>query len=125
MPEYRLMFHRIGKYIFYLLALYVLGWGFTSYQSVFLGLIFGTSLSLINMWILVKKMDKFSKAIDSGGKVYSLGFFTRVAVAIFGVMIAMKYPQYFHFISVIIGLVTSYIVIMIDSFLQLKQLHKQ
>ncbi len=125
MPEYKMFYVRLRKSIFYLLAIYVLGWGFTSYQSIFLGLILGTSLSLLNMWILVKKMDKFSKAIDSGGKVYSLGFFTRVAVALFGVMIAMKYPQYFHFISVVIGLVTSYIVIMIDSFLQLKQLHRQ
>ena len=53
----------------------------------------GTSLSLLNMWILAKKMDKFSNAIDSGGKIHSLGFFTRVAVAIFGVMIAMEYPD--------------------------------
>ena len=51
--------------------------------------------------------------------------FHTMAVAIFGVIIAMKYPKYFHFISVVIGLVTSYIVIMIDSFLQLFQLHKQ
>ena len=65
MPEYKSIFHRVGKYIIYLLAIYVLGWGFTSYQSVFLGLIFGTSLSLFNLWILVKKMDKFGKAMDT------------------------------------------------------------
>ena len=57
MPEYKLIFKRVRKYIFYLLALYVFGWGFTSYQSIFLGLILGTSLSLFNLWILVKKMD--------------------------------------------------------------------
>ena len=62
MPEYKLMFTSNRKILFYLLALYVLGWGFTSYQSVFLGLILGTSLSLLNMWILVKKMDKIFKS---------------------------------------------------------------
>ena len=41
MPEYKLFLIRLRKYIFYLLALYVLGWGFTSYQSIFLGLILG------------------------------------------------------------------------------------
>ena len=41
MPEYKFIFKRVRKYILYLLALYVLGWGFTSYQSIFLGLILG------------------------------------------------------------------------------------
>lgn len=35
MPEMNEMIARQRKYIFYLLAVYVLGWGFTSYQSIF------------------------------------------------------------------------------------------
>ena len=117
MPEYKLIFKRVRKYILYLLALYVLGWGFTSHQSIFLGLILGTSLSLFNLWILVRKMKQFGEVMVNGGKIRSLGLLTRMATAIFAVIIAMEYPNYIHLISVVIGLMTAYIVIMIDNFL--------
>ena len=117
MPEYKLIFKRVRKYILYLLALYVLGWGFTSYQSIFLGLILGTSLSLFNLWILDRKMKQFGEVMVNGGKIYSLGLLTRMATAIFAVLIAMEYSNYIHLISVVIGLMTAYIVIMIDNFL--------
>jgi ATP synthase protein I len=118
MPEYKTMFGRQRKYIFYLLAIYVLGWGFSSYQAIFLGLILGTSLSLFNLWLLVRKMDHFGNAIEKGSSVRSLGFISRIATAIFAVMIAIEYSEYFNLISVIIGLMTSYFVIIIDYFFQ-------
>ena len=124
MPEYKLIFKRVRKYILYLLALYVLGWGFTSYQSIFLGLILGTSLSLFNLWILDRKMKQFGEVMVNGGKIHSLGLLTRMATAIFAVLIAMEYSNYIHLISVVIGLMTAYIVIMIDYFLALFHLGK-
>ena len=117
MPEYKLIFKRVRKYILYLLALYVLGWGFTTYQSIFLGLILGTSLSLFNLWVLDRKMKQFGEVMVNGGKIRSLGLLTRMATAIFAVLIAMEYSNYIHLISVVIGLMTAYIVIMIDNFL--------
>lgn len=123
MPEYRSMFIRVRKYIFYLLAIFILGWGFTSYQEVFLGLILGTSLSLINLWLFVKRMDRFSMAFDEGKAVKSLGFLSRIATAVFGIIIAMEYTQYFHLFSVVIGLMTAYFVIMIDYFIEQMDLH--
>lgn len=123
MPEYRSMFNRVKSYIFYLLAIFVLGWGFTPYQEVFLGLVLGTGLSLFNLWLLVKRMDRFSQQFDKGTVVKSLGFFSRVATAILGVMIAMEFPEYFHLISVIIGLMIAYVVIMIDFFIEQRHSH--
>ena len=85
----------------------------------------GTSLSLFNLWILVKKMNTiWRNAIDNGGKIHSLGFLTRMATAIFAVLIAMEYSIFSILYSVVIGLMTSYIVIMIDYFLQLIHLDK-
>ncbi|EIJ80312.1 ATP synthase F0 subunit I [Bacillus methanolicus PB1] len=118
MPEMNQMIARQRKYIFYLLAVYVLGWGFTSFKSIFLGLIFGTSLSFFNLWLIGRKMRKFEKAVTEGKKTVSLGSFSRMATGAFAVIIAMRYPDTFHLISVIIGLMTSYFVIMIDFFLQ-------
>ena len=117
MSEIRTLFIRQRKYIFFLLAIYVLGWGFTPYQTIFLGLIFGTSLSLFNLWLMVRKTDNFGDSIVQGKKVRSIGTFSRMATAVFAVMIALEYPEKLHLISIVLGLMTSYLVIMIDFFL--------
>jgi len=123
MLEYKSMFIRVRTYIFYLLALFVLGWGFTTYKEVFLGLILGTSLSLFNLWLLTKRMDRFSKAFDEGKAVKSLGLLSRIASAVLGTIIALEYPQYFNLFCVIIGLMAAYVVIMIDYFIEQSHLH--
>lgn len=115
MPDYELIYKRVRKYILYLLAFYVLGWGFTSLQSIFLGLILGTALSLFNLWLLVRKTKQFGEVVVNGGKIRSLGLLTRMATAVLAVIVAMEYPNYIHLVSVVIGLMTAYIVIMIDN----------
>lgn len=125
MTELSEMYARQRKYIFFLLAMLVLGWGFTDYQTIFLGLILGTAISLFNLWHLARKTEKFGDAVIKGGeKKRSLGMFTRMAASIAGVIIAMEFPEYFHALSVVIGLMASYIVIMIDSFFQLFRIQK-
>lgn len=124
MPEFKAMYMRQRKYIFYLLSVYVLGWGFTSYQSIFLGLILGTSLSLFNLWLMVRKNEQFGNAVMQGKKVRSLGSFSRMATAALAVVIALKYPETFHFISVVLGLMTIYVVIMIDFFIHSLNMRK-
>jgi ATP synthase protein I len=118
MPEFQTMFTRQRKWMFFLLSFYVLGWGFTSQQSIFLGLILGTSLSLFNLWLMARKIDKFGQAAAEGRTVRSLGSFSRMATGALAIVITMRYPEEFHLISVVIGLMTSYIVIMIDFFTQ-------
>ena len=124
MPEFRVMFNRQRKWIFYLLSMYVLGWGFTSYKMTFLGLILGTSFGLINLWLLVRKTESFDKAISNGKKVRSLGSLSRMAMAGIAVVIALRYPGYFQIVPVVIGLMTSYVVIMIDYFYHALHVHK-
>lgn len=115
MLELESMFTRYKKYILYLLSLYVLGWGFTPYQSVFLGLIFGTSVSLYNLWVMVRKTRRLGEATQSGKKFSTLGTFTRFASAALVVLVAYEYSEYIDLISAVLGLMTFYIVIMIDS----------
>lgn len=118
MSDLRAIYFRVRRYLFFLLSLYVLGWGFTEQKDVFAGLILGTALSLFNLWLMVRKTDQFGEAVIKGKKVRSLGSFNRMATAALAVIIAMKYPDQFHLISVVLGLMTSYIVIMIDFFKQ-------
>lgn len=121
MPEINIVFKRQSKYMVYLLAAFVLGWGFTNYQTVFGGLLLGTSLSLYNLWLVNQKMKKFDQAITEGKKVKSLGTMTRFASAGLAVIIALEYPEHFHLISVVLGLMTAYLVIIIDFFIHLKR----
>ncbi|WP_066072969.1 ATP synthase subunit I [Neobacillus soli] len=124
MPEIQVMFARQRRWMFSLLSIYVLGWGFTSYQSVFLGLVFGTSLGLFNLWLMARKMNKFGESVSQGKRVRSLGSFSRFATAALAVIVSMRYPEDLHLISVVIGLMTSYIVMIIDFFIQSLHSHK-
>jgi ATP synthase protein I len=117
MLQLETMYVRQSKYLFYMLALFVLGWGFTPYKKVFLGLIFGTAVGLFNLWILFRKSKRIGQAIEKKKKMYSMGMSMRMMTAGVSVFIAMRYPDLFHLYSVVFGLMTSYIVILIDVFI--------
>ncbi|WP_108668855.1 ATP synthase subunit I [Peribacillus acanthi] len=118
MPDLELMFVRARRYIYFLLAFYVLGAGFSPYYTVFLGLILGTTLSLFILWSMVQKNRKFTKMALEGKKMKSLGTLTRMSIAALAAVVALEYPELFHMISVVLGLMTGYLVIMIDFFIQ-------
>lgn len=114
MPEFVKMYNRQKKWTLYLLSVYVLGWGFTTYQTIFLGLILGTCFSFLILTFLIRRMKSFDKAITKGKKVRSLGSISRLALGAIAALIALKYPKYFNIVSVTVGLMTCYLVIMID-----------
>ncbi|KKI89699.1 ATP synthase I [Bacillus sp. SA1-12] len=118
MNDVHLMYRRYRSYIFYLLSFYVLGWGLTDYQSVFLGLILGTSISLYHLWIMVRKNVQFGRALKENRRIRSLGTSSRFATAAIATLITLKFPEMFHLVSLIIGIMTIYIVIMIDYVIQ-------
>ena len=118
MNEYRQMFRRQVKYLFYVLSLYVVGWGFTPYPKIFLSLILGASFSFYHLWSMYHKINRLGQAVINKKKVRTLGSLQRLAVSALVVLIAMRYPESFHLISVIIGLMTYYFVIMIDYLFQ-------
>ena len=72
MADLQQIFAMQKKYIFFLLAICALGWGFTPYQTIFAGLALGSFFGLYNFWLLIRKMGKFDKAMDEGKKA-SLG----------------------------------------------------
>ncbi|WP_062108466.1 ATP synthase subunit I [Bacillus niameyensis] len=114
MPELQQLFYRHCKYMLYLLSILVLGWGFTEYKTIFMGLILGTAVSLFNHWNLYRKTKRIEKVVTEGKKAYGMGTLIRMAAVILAVFVATKYPTVFHLISVIIGIVTAYVVVMID-----------
>lgn len=115
MPDLKDLYSRYKKYLFYLLALFVLGWGFSDYKSIFAGLILGTAASFYNLWLLYRRTVKFSEAIAAGRSVYSLGSLSRLASAALVAIISIRFPEHFNLIAALIGLMTVFIVILIDS----------
>ncbi|RCW77435.1 ATP synthase subunit I [Saliterribacillus persicus] len=114
MEQYQSMITRQRKWMFYLLALFVLGLGFTPYTSIFLGLLLGTVLSFYNLWVMQRKITRFGQAVAHQKGTAGIGTFTRLASVALAVLIAFRYEEYFHLTAVIIGLMTTYVVIMID-----------
>lgn len=114
MQDMQIMFRRQLKYIFYLLALFVLGWGFTEHNTLFAGLVLGLAFGALNIWLLMRNVTKIGEAAAKGIRVRSLGSVSRFASAILAAMIALKYPDEFDIIATVLGLVTSYIVMIID-----------
>lgn len=107
--------HRYLSYAAYLLAFLVLGWGFTPYHDIFLGLILGTIVSFINIFILYFRIERMGQAVVEGKKVRSLGMLHRFAMAGLAVLIVTLFPDYFHMVSMVIGLMAAYLIIFIDS----------
>ncbi|MEK5382567.1 ATP synthase subunit I [Niallia sp. FSL W8-0635] len=118
------IYMRVKKYLYFFLSFCAFAWAFTPYQSVFLGLFVGTSASVFNLTLLVRRAKVFDKAIEDEGKVYGLGTLSRMATAVIVCLIAVEYPQKVHLISVVIGLMTAYIVIMADYLVRYFILHK-
>lgn len=125
--EYNQILMRQLKMMLNLLALFVIGWGFTPYPTIFLGLILGSVISVFNLWSMHSKVNRLGQTIveniakkedEKKKRAPSLGSLQRLAAAALAVVIAMRYPDTFHLISVVIGLMTYHFVIMIDLLFQ-------
>ena len=114
MDGLREIFTRLKRIIIFILAIFVLGWGFTPYQDIFAGLIIGTLFGIYNMWILVRRMDKFDRAVAEGSKVRSLGTALRFASGVAAVAIAILFAEHIHLVSTVIGLMIPYILLLAE-----------
>ncbi|PKR77748.1 hypothetical protein CEY16_07395 [Halalkalibacillus sediminis] len=115
MQQYTYMVNRQRKWMLYILAIYVVGWGFTDYQVVFASLILGGTFSLFSLIILHRKVDSIGQvAANHEEKKQTLGMVVRLANAALATVITLRFPEYFDIIAVVIGLMTSYVVIIID-----------
>jgi ATP synthase protein I len=67
---------------------------FPAYRMHATGFILGMMISLINAWILMIKIDAFSRNIvEKTQKRVNLGFVSRLCMALIAVMVAVKLPQ--------------------------------
>ncbi|MGQ8873543.1 ATP synthase subunit I [Paenibacillus sp. TSA_86.1] len=75
-------------------------------ETIALGLALGTGISWINAFYLGYKVRKMSdEAAEGNLKRVNLGFLTRAALAVLGIFLSMRFPQYFNTYAVAGGLV--------------------
>lgn len=94
----------------------------TPHKSIFLGLLLGSIISLSNLWSTYFQVKRLGESVEIGRAKFSLGTLFRFGLVIGAVYIAFQYPDKFHFISVVIGLMLTYIIILVNSLFQLKRL---
>lgn len=114
MLEMHQIFARQKKMLFFLLAFCALGWGFTSFKTVFAGLIVGVLFGHYNFWILVRRMEKFDRALSEEKRAPGLGSGLRFASGFAVAAVALTWPTYFHLVSVVIGLMIPYVLLLVD-----------
>ena len=102
---------RQKRVLFFLLALFVLGWALTDFKPVFAGLIVGSLFGLYNFWILVRRMERFDKIFTEGKKKASLGMMMRFASGVAAAAVAISLPEHFNLVSSVIGLMIPYILL--------------
>lgn len=124
MSTLRQGFGRQKKMMYTLISIFIIGYVLTDYKAVFLGLLLGSILSYYNLWSMVRKIDQFSEAVVSGKKFRTLGTTSRLATAVLIALIAIKKPDQVNLVAGVMGLMTAYVVIMIDYFIQLFILRK-
>lgn len=103
------------RLMLYLLSILILGAAFTSYQRLFWGLLLGTSVSFISLLLLQRQARALGEAVSGGKKTGSLGTLSRITLMLLVVFIAMKFEDLFNLYAVLVGLVTSYVVMLVDS----------
>ncbi|MBO9130068.1 ATP synthase subunit I [Bacillus sp. 165] len=118
MVEMHELITRQKKYMYYLLALFVLGWGFTTYRAVFLGLILGTIVSFFGLRLVARRTDKLLDRVTEGKKVKArakaVSTYSRLATIGLLVILAVRYKDLIEVWALGIGLMTGHLVMIID-----------
>src|SRR5699024_738963 len=112
MSNYRTMAIRQRKWMIILLALIAVLTGIMPNKHFFLGLLLGTGISFYNLWLLQRKTNLLGESAEHTGKRKGIGTISRLAAAALGALLAIRYDL--SIIGFVIGLMTSYPVIMID-----------
>nr|WP_281419644.1 ATP synthase subunit I [Bacillus alkalicola] len=100
--------------IFMVIALF-----FTNTQF-FLGLTLGAVFSLFNLLSMYKQVKAIGNILDGGTAKWSFGSLARVIYAVLAVIIAMRFPEYFDLMGVIIGLMVTYVLILIEPIIYMR-----
>ena len=125
MNDYTIITKRYTIWTTVLIIIFVLIALLLTESAFFLGLALGSVFSLLNLWTTYTQVERIGKSFDEGKKSrvgIPIGTLTRILSAIIAVLIATAYPAVFSLTGVIIGLMITYIMIMIEPLFHIKRL---
>ena len=105
------MFKRQSKLIIFLFCMYAILAFVTPFHKQFTGLLFGTAGSLFSLWWMIRATLKFTSIKRTFN---SLGILQRFGTVIALSLFALKYPSIVSIHFLLLGIVTMYVVIMVD-----------
>lgn len=125
MNELAVQLRLLFRVFIFWISLCLLVWAVVpAYKTFSAGIILGSSASLLSSMHLVMRIQKLVHILASQQvRRFSLGFFTRIAIALIAVMIALRLDQ-FHLPATIIGLFYGPITSFVIAFFLLRQNHK-
>src|SRR5690625_2941631 len=98
------------KWMLYLLAIFLFGGAITPYERFFLGLLVRHVVSYYGLRLLQNRAKAFGRLAVDGKRTPGLGTFFRLIGAGVAIWLALKYEEKIHIIGVVLGLTTSYVV---------------
>ncbi|RNA67820.1 ATP synthase subunit I [Alteribacter keqinensis] len=119
--EFRSTARRISLYAFVLIGLYALLAVVTPYETVFFGLILGTAFSLLNLLTTYVQVKRVSNAV-LGRTKFAFGTASRILTAVACILVTVNFPDFFNLAGAIIGLMSTYAIIMIEPIFHIKRL---
>ncbi|GGE05289.1 hypothetical protein GCM10011571_02940 [Marinithermofilum abyssi] len=98
-------------------AIFSLLWLSTPFKPFFGGLILGALVSLYNVINIAKKVRTNGEAVLSGkGRGGGTGLIYRIMMVVFSVILVARYPAWFDFRSLLLGLPISYVLLIAVEF---------
>ncbi|WP_026691590.1 ATP synthase subunit I [Alteribacter aurantiacus] len=119
--EFRSTARRITMYAFVLIIVYALLALVTPYETLFMGLILGTAFSILNLYVTYTQVKRVSNSALQGTK-FAFGTATRIVIAVICILTAVSFPDLFNLAGALIGLMSTYAIIMIEPVFHIKRL---
>lgn len=119
MVDMHVLVRRQTKYLFYTLAVFVLGYGVTPYHKAFIGLMIGSIVGFLSLRLVAFKTDKLLDRVVKGDtkvrfKATAVSTYSRLATIGLLIIFAFRYKDLVEAWAIGLGLLTGYLVMIID-----------
>ncbi|WP_158736983.1 ATP synthase subunit I [Alteribacillus sp. YIM 98480] len=113
----------VKRYVQFTLAamlVYVIGWAAMPFNKIFFSLGIGALIGLFNLWSMYREVKKFDEAAGNQKRKFTFGMLSRFAAGALAAVLFIRFPEHFHILGLVAGIVTPYIIIFISSLFQTK-----
>ncbi|WP_414045674.1 ATP synthase subunit I [Macrococcus equi] len=117
MSEFRVFFKRYLQYFLYLILIFVII-GAVTHNDFVLGLVIGTIASAISTFVWYHYL---SRAMKSDALYISSGMGIRFLIAVMACLFWVRYPDTFNLLGIALGLMLTYVMIIIHGVNSLKK----